>query len=149
MEQVLEPPATTSDRGSTTGSIARPSKAARVTGWVITTLIILWMGVLGLVIALTQREMVEKDMAQHGYPASSIMWIFAAELVAVILYAIPRTAVLGAILLTGYLGGAVSTHVRANDGQFWMPVLFGVLVWIALYLRDPRIRDLAPLRKLK
>ena len=56
-----------------------------------------------------------------------------------ILYAIPQTAVLGAILLTGYLGGAVATHVRAGEPWFF-PVIFGVLVWLGLFLRDPRRR---------
>jgi hypothetical protein len=64
----------------------------------------------------------------------------------VILYAIPQTAVLGAILLTGYLGGAVSTHVRAGE-PFFFPVIVGVLVWLGLVLRDPRLRSLAPLRR--
>jgi hypothetical protein len=68
-------------------------------------------------------------------------------MICVILYAIPRTAVLGAILLTGYLGGAVATHVHAAEWWF-MPVVFGILVWLGLYLRDPRVRELAPLRRM-
>ncbi len=66
------------------------------------------------------------------------------EVVSVLLYAIPRTAVLGAILCTGYLGGAIATHVR-TDGQFLPALLFGVLVWLGRYLRDERIRALVPL----
>ena len=64
------------------------------------------------------------------------------------LYLIPRTAVLGAILLTGYLGGAVATHVRAADGIFPVvfAVSFGALLWLGLYLRDARLRELVPLR---
>ena len=64
------------------------------------------------------------------------------------LYAFPRTSVLGAILLTGYLGGAVATHVRAADGWFgvFFAVAFGVLLWLGLYLRDARVRALLPLR---
>jgi len=68
------------------------------------------------------------------------------ELACTIIYAIPRTAVLGAILLTGYLGGAILTHLRIGD-PFWNPIIPGVLVWLGLYLRDPRLRALAPLRK--
>jgi hypothetical protein len=66
--------------------------------------------------------------------------------VCTILYLIPQTSVLGAILLTGYLGGAVATHVRIGD-QFVPPVLLGALLWLGLYLRDVRLRALIPLRK--
>jgi hypothetical protein len=66
----------------------------------------------------------------------------------IVLYVIPTTAVLGAILLTGYLGGAVASHVRVGEGLFpvFFPVMVGVLVWLGLYLRDVRLRSLIPLR---
>ena len=66
-----------------------------------------------------------------------------------VLYLIPRTSVLGAILLTGYLGGAVATHVRVGGPLFSVifPVIFGVLVWGGLYLREDRLRTLLPLRR--
>ena len=67
------------------------------------------------------------------------------ELGCTLLYAIPRTAVLGAILLTGYLGGAMITHIRVGE-SFVVQFLFGVILWGGLYLRDPRIRALIPLR---
>jgi hypothetical protein len=65
-----------------------------------------------------------------------------------LLYLFPKTAVLGAILLTGYLGGAVNTHVRASGSWFEIlfPVVFGIIVWLGLYLRDARLRTLVPLR---
>ena len=65
-----------------------------------------------------------------------------------ILYIIPATSVLGAILLTGYLGGAVATHVRVGEGLFpvLFPVIVGVLLWLGVYLRDDRLRTLVPLR---
>ena len=75
------------------------------------------------------------------------LWIVV--LVCVILYVVPRTAVLGAILLTGYLGGAVATHLRVGDPLFshtLSPVYFAVLLWGGLYLRDERLRALIPLR---
>jgi hypothetical protein len=59
---------------------------------------------------------------------------------------LPRTAVLGAVLLTGYLGGATATHVRINDHNFFIPVVVGIVVWLALYLRDRRVRALLPWR---
>lgn len=63
------------------------------------------------------------------------------------LYLIPRTAVLGAILLTGYLGGAVATHVRLVEMDYLVPLVLGVLIWCGLYLRDTRVRELIPIRK--
>ena len=69
-----------------------------------------------------------------------------AELVSTLLYAIPRTSVLGAILLTGYMGGAIATHVRIGE-PFVVQAGIGVLVWLGLFLRDARIRELIPLRR--
>ena len=69
------------------------------------------------------------------------------EIICAVLYLIPQTAVLGAILLTAYLGGAVATHVRAAEQrQFWIPIAMGALVWLGLFLRDARIRKLVPFR---
>ena len=95
--------------------------------------------------ALFKPEMVKEGMQKHGYPASSAMPIIIVEMVCVALYVIPQTAVLGAILLTGYLGGATATHVRVSE-PFVIPVVVGVLVWLGLFLRDPRVRELIPLR---
>lgn len=83
-----------------------------------------------------------------GYSESVIIPLGIVLIVCTVLYLIPRTAVLGAILLTGYLGGAVATHVRAADGIFPVvfAVTFGVLLWLGLYLRDARLRELVPLR---
>ena len=150
MTQAIEPPTARTNAASdpTTIQPARPSKAAWWAGWVISGIVILWMGVAGTIFALTQRAMVEENMGKMGYPASTIMPIQIVLVLCVILYAIPRTAVLGAILLTGYLGGAVATHVRISDGQWFFPVIFGVLVWLGLLLRDPGVRALVPLRKV-
>lgn len=85
-----------------------------------------------------------------GYSESVILPLGAVLLVCTVLYLIPRTAVLGAILLTGYLGGAVDAHVRVGDPLFshiLFPVYFGVFLWGGLYLRDARLRALIPLRK--
>ena|SRR5688572_24563271 len=151
MTQVMEPAARnngmTEPMTVATTAYPRPGKAARIAGWIISAIVILWMGGLGIVIYLFNRALMEDGMAKQGYPPSSVVPIFIAELVAVILYAIPQTAVLGAILLTGYLGGAVATHVRAGEPWFF-PVIFGVLVWLGLVLRDPRLRSLVPLRKV-
>ena len=91
-------------------------------------------------------EIVDAFVNHMGFPAGVIAPIGVVELACVALYAIPQTSVLGAILLTGYLGGAVVTHVRIGDG-FVAPVVFGVLVWAGLFLRDARLRALLPLRR--
>jgi hypothetical protein len=83
---------------------------------------------------------------QAGYPAHLAAPIGLALVVCTLLYALPRTAVLGAILLTGYLGGATASHVRLEEPNFLFAFAFGVLVWVGLYLREPRLRALLPLR---
>jgi DoxX-like family len=85
--------------------------------------------------------------ARLGYPASLVLPIGIAELVCVVLYVIPSTAILGAILLTGYLGGATATQVRLEDPWFFFPVIIGVLVWGGIFLREDRLRTLVPMRK--
>jgi hypothetical protein len=127
--------------------VPRPSKAAFWVGWVISTIVFLWMGVVGVVFLLVNRAMIQQEMTKHGYPASAAVPILIVEICCAILYIIPRTAMLGAILLTGYLGGAVATHVHASEPWFF-PVIVGVLVWLGLHLRDPRVRELAPLRRV-
>ena len=82
---------------------------------------------------------------QLGYAASAVTTIGLIQACCLVLYLIPRTSVLGGILLTGYLGGAVATHVRAGSelfGYVLFPIYVGVLMWAALYLRDARVRAL-------
>jgi hypothetical protein len=97
---------------------------------------------------LVKPELVVKATVELGYAETVILPLGIVLLSCTILYLIPRTAVLGAILLTGYLGGAVATHVRAGQGLFEIlfPVVFGVLLWGGLVLRDDRLRALIPLR---
>lgn len=92
-------------------------------------------------------QQVQEGIKQFGYPEGVILGLGITELACTILYVIPRTSVLGAILLTGYLGGATATHVRVGDPAFLSPIIVGMLVWLGLYLRDPRLRALVPLRK--
>jgi hypothetical protein len=84
-----------------------------------------------------------------GYHESVILPLGVVLLVSTVLYMIPRTSILGAILLTGYLGGAVATHVRLGNPLFThqlFPVYLGALLWLGLYLRDARLRSLLPFR---
>lgn len=94
---------------------------------------------------LSQHPEAVKGMTQFGYPMDILVPLGIVEVACTILYAIPKTSVLGAILLTGYLGGAIATHVRVSEG-FAPPVIMGVMIWLGLYLRDARIRALVPLK---
>jgi hypothetical protein len=86
-------------------------------------------------------------MTTFGYPASLAPWIGLVLLLSTIAMLIPRTAALGCILVTGYLGGAAATHVRMQDAWFLFPVVLGVMSWAGLYLRDARVRALIPFRR--
>ena len=95
---------------------------------------------------LARPTVVVETTMQLGYPEAVIVPLGLALLASTILYLVPRTAVLGAILLTGYLGGALATHVRVGNGAFEVlfPAIVGALVWGGLVLRNPRVADLLP-----
>jgi hypothetical protein len=123
-----------------------PSKAAWWIGAVLSALPVL-MCLMGIVMLLTNPDELRKGMAEQGYPENVAVPLVIVQLVCTLLYIFPQTAMLGAILLTGYLGGAVATHVRASEWSLVpLPILVGVLVWLGLYLRDARIRALVPWR---
>jgi hypothetical protein len=100
------------------------------------------------VMKLVKPTPVVEGTLRYGFSESVIIPLGILLTACTILYVIPRTAVLGAILLTGYLGGAIATHVRFGDP--WVPILFpvfiGALIWGGLYWRDGRLRALIPLR---
>jgi hypothetical protein len=89
---------------------------------------------------------VEASVHKLGYPESDIVGIGVLMLVCTLFYLVPRTSILGAILLTGYLGGATASQIRAETGWFaaLFAITFGVLVWVGLWLRDSRVRALLP-----
>jgi DoxX-like family len=124
------------------------SKGRLWTGRIISALPALFL-VMDGVMKLMKPDFVVKATVQLGYPENVIFPLGIIVLVCVILYVIPRTAVLGAILLTGYLGGAVATHARVGDPLFshtLFPIYFAILLWGGLYLREERLRALIPLR---
>ena len=96
------------------------------------------------VMKVVKPAFVVEATLQLGYPESVIVALGVVLVACTILYLEPRTAILGAILLTGYLGGAVATHVRVGGPLFsiLMPVILGVMLWGGLYLRDERVRSL-------
>lgn len=110
-------------------------------GRIISALIILFL-LADAIPKLLKMEVAVDGSADLGYPESTVLWIGLALLISTVLYAIPRTAPIGAILLTGYLGGATATTVRVEDPWFLFPVAMGVLVWVGLALRDARPRAL-------
>src|SRR6266478_5025825 len=127
--------------------ISRVSNKMRWAGRIMSALPALFLLMDGAM-KLFKPEVVVKATVQLGYRESVILPLGIVLLACTVLYLIPRTSVLGAILLTGYLGGAVATHVRAEEGLFKVlfPVIFGALLWGGLVLRDARLRALLPLR---
>ena len=114
-------------------------------GHIMSTLPVLMLLLSG-VMKLAKPASVVEGFVRLGYPESLALGIGIVELACAVIYVIPRTSVLGAILLTGYLGGATATHVRIGE-PFFMPIILGVLVWGGLFLRDERLRALLPLRR--
>lgn len=128
-------------------AIPEKSKAALWTERMLGGLTVLFFLADGLM-KLIKPAAVVKATVELGYPESSLLLMGIVLLVGTLLYVFARTSVLGAILLTAYLGGATATHVRVGDTLFsiLLPIIFGVLVWGVLYLRDERVRALLPLR---
>ena len=100
------------------------------------------------VMKLMKMAAVVEGFAHAGVPERLIIPVGIIELVCVIVYVIPQTAVLGAILMTGLLGGATITTLRIADPTYPMPIVLGMLAWGGLFLRDTRLRDLIPIRKM-
>src|SRR5262245_23815653 len=122
------------------------SRRALWAGWILSALPALFLLFDGSM-KLFKPEFVVKATVQLGYPESAIVPLGVVLCTCTALYLIPRTAVLGAILLTGYLGGAVATHVRISAGLFEIvfPVIFGGLLWGGLWLRDAQLQRIIPL----
>jgi hypothetical protein len=125
------------------------SNGLRWAGRAMSGLAIAFLGLDGVAKLFKPAAVVEGTI-QLGYPESTIVPLGIALLVGVVAYAIPRTAALGAILLTGYLGGAIATHVRVGNPLLThtlFPIYVALLVWGGLYLRDAALRSLIPLRR--
>jgi len=131
---------------STANSISTASRRAGITLSIIAVLFLLFDSTIKLI----GIEAVAQSLTQLGYPVSLALAIGLIELICITAYVIPRTSFFGAILLTGYLGGAVATHVRISSPLFshvLFPIYVGLLIWGGLYLRDARLRDLIPFRR--
>jgi hypothetical protein len=125
---------------------SEPVPAAKVwTGRVISALVIIFL-LFDSVSKIMKMANVVEQSAKLGFDATAVVQIGVILLICTVLYIIPRTAILGAILLTGYLGGAVCTSLRAGAPLplILFPFVFGVIVWVPLYLRESRLRALIP-----
>jgi len=113
------------------------------TGYIISALPVLMLLFSGIM-KLMQPASVMEGFVRLGYPENVALGIGVVELACVALYVTPHTSILGAILLTGYLGGATATHLRVGE-PFFMPIVLGIMVWGGLFFRDARLRELIPL----
>jgi uncharacterized membrane protein YphA (DoxX/SURF4 family) len=114
-------------------------------GRVVTGLVALAFVMSG-VMKLKGGPQLDEGLGHLGLPRTMATPLAVLEMVCALLYAVPATSVLGAVLLTGYLGGAICTHWRVGD-PFVVQVLLGGFVWLGVYLREPRLRALLPLRR--
>ncbi|SDO52462.1 DoxX family protein [Phyllobacterium sp. OV277] len=134
----------------TTGQATVISNKALWGGWILSGLVIAFL-IFDFGIKLVPFDIVLKSLAELGYPDTAAMGrgLGILLMICTVLYAIPRTSILGAILLTGYLGGAIATQLRVGNPLFshlLFGVYLGLMVWGGLYLRDPRVRALIPFR---
>jgi hypothetical protein len=121
------------------------SKKAMWTGYVMSALPVLAL-VMSAVMKFLKPAPVVQGFAHLGYLESAAFSLGVLEIACTVVYLIPRTSVLGAILLTGYLGGATASTFRVGD-PWIMTVALGILIWGGLFMRDPRLRALIPIRK--
>ena len=134
---------------ATSATTLQPTRGQLWTGRIMSGLAAAFL-LLDGVMKFVQPAPVIEGTLELGYTQSALIPMGVALLGSLFLYLIPRTAVLGAILLTGYFGGAVATHLRVDNPLFshtLFPVYFGILIWGGLYLRDTRLRALLPFRK--
>ena len=134
-----------SDMSITPVSATPVSKPMLWAGRILSLLLALLLLMSGIMKLVRPPEVVE-GFTKLGYSDGLAVGIGIVELVCTVLYVIPRTSVLGAILLTGYLGGATATHLRVGD-PYVMPIILGIVLWLGLYLRDPRLRALIPIKR--
>ncbi len=123
--------------------MAKQHKALTIVGWILTALIFAMLAFSATMKFMAPPQVADMFTGKFGYPKESLTPIGVTELACAVVFLFPRTAMLGAVLLTGYLGGAVATHVRVLD-PFISPLVVGAAVWLALFCREPRLRALFP-----
>lgn len=126
------------------------SKAQLLAGRVMSGLVIFFMAFDAVMKFICPPEVIDTTVNQLGYQEHHILTMGIIALLCTILYALPATSILGAVLLTGYFGGAVATHLRVDNpllGYTLFSIYIGILMWGALWLREPRLRALIPFKK--
>jgi hypothetical protein len=129
-------------------TVESSAKKRSIAGYVLTGLVALFL-TFDTVMKVLQLAPAVQGTIELGYPASTVLTIGLIELVCLVLYLVPRTSVLGALVLTGYLGGAIATHVRVGSPlptHTLFPIYVALMVWGGLYLRESRLRHLLPFR---
>jgi hypothetical protein len=122
----------------------RESKKLVWTGRILSALPVLLL-LFSAVLKFMKPPAVTEGFQKLGYPDNTLLPLGFVELICTVLYVIPQTSVLGAILVTAYLGGATATHLRVGE-PFFGPIILGMIAWLGLFLRDRRLRSLLPLR---
>lgn len=152
MSEQIPSETTRTDQGVRRPGVANhasfPSKSELRGGWIVSGLAVLFL-IVDAGFKVLALPAAVKGTADLGYPESAVFTIGFIEVVCLIVYLIPRTSLLGAILWTGYLGGAVATHVRVESPLLThtlFPTYVAALLWVGLWLRDPRLRALLPIR---
>ena len=126
----------------------KPSRGALImlwTGRVLSGLVVAALLASGVMKFLGGPEM-EKGMEHLGWPVKLAIALGILEITVTIIYAVPQTSIVGAILIAGYMGGAIATHVRVGD-PFIFQIVIGLIAWLGIYLREPRLWKLIPLRR--
>ena len=133
---------------NSTSQTAPTSKTSLWSARIITGLVVLFLVFDGVTKVIKEPHVMAASQ-QLGFTANAVVGIGTILLICTAIYVIPRTSILGAILLTGYLGGAVAANVRAQTVLFntLFPAIFGVLVWLGIFLRDKSLRSIIPVRR--
>tara|TARA_R110001583_G_scaffold21194_4_gene80629 strand:- start:16120 stop:16593 length:474 start_codon:yes stop_codon:yes gene_type:complete len=128
---------------TTMETLKKVSKGVLYTSYILQGIVVL-MFLMGAVNNLFQTEMAVEGAVEFGYPEDTVMYLGIILFVSTVLYAIPKTTFIGALLLTAWLGVAVATHVIHNDPftNILLPIIFGIIVWVAIWLRSEKLRVL-------
>jgi hypothetical protein len=124
-------------------TIKKTSKTALWASYVLQGIVVI-MFLMGATMNLLQTEEAVTGATAMGYPKESVLFLGIVLLIGTLLYALPKTLTIGAIILTGWLGGAVATHVIHKDPVFnlVLPVIFGIIIWLSIWLRNERLKAL-------
>tara|TARA_R110002049_G_scaffold120161_2_gene274564 strand:- start:260 stop:658 length:399 start_codon:yes stop_codon:yes gene_type:complete len=126
---------------------SKKTKSILWTSYILQSLIVIML-LMGAFNNLLQTEMAVNEAVEMGYPKTSVLYLGIVLLISTILYAIPKTTFIGGLFLTAWLGGAVATHVIHNDPitNILFPVIFGILIWLSILLRNKKMRTIMLLK---